>query len=63
MVQTNEYLVAPLAGNPSGWQSKLDQLAQEGWELVNVVSLTSHVSLPGEGPTEAVAFLKRPVAE
>ena len=42
--------------------SEFDQLAQGGWELVEVVSLTSHVSLPGEGPTEAVAFFKRPVA-
>ena len=60
VAQTHEYLVAPLAGKPSAWQDELNQLAQEGWELTDVISLSSHVSLAGEGPAEAVAFLKRP---
>jgi hypothetical protein len=65
MVQTHEYLVAPLvAQKPDKWQEELNRLAQQGWELSDVIALASGMwSLPGtRGPIEAVAFLKRPVA-
>ena len=61
MVPTHEYLVAPLAGRPNAWQEKLNELAREGWELSDVIALTTHMSLPDTGPFEAVAFLKRPI--
>lgn len=62
MVQTHEYLVAPLAGKPNVWQEELNRLASKGWELSDVIALAAHISLPGIGPFEAVAFLKRPTA-
>jgi hypothetical protein len=63
VVQTHEYLVEPLAGKLDSWQEQLDQLAQQGWELTDVVALSSHMFIPGKGPTEAVAFFKRPIAD
>jgi hypothetical protein len=63
MAKIHEYLVAPLAGKPSAWQEQLNELAQEGWELTGVIDLTSHMVIPGKGPAEVVAFLKRPIAE
>ena len=61
MVQTHKYLVTPLAGKPDAWQEELNELAQQGWELTGVIALSSHLAVPGKGPAEAVAFLKRPV--
>jgi hypothetical protein len=64
MVQTHEYLVAPLvAGRPDVWQEELNRLAQEGWELIDCIALTAAMSTPEHrSPFEAVAFLKRPMA-
>lgn len=64
MAQTNEYLVAPLvAGRPDKWQEELNRLAEQGWELTDVIALTAAMSTPEHrAPFEAVAFLKRPVA-
>ena len=63
-VGTHEYLVAPLvAGKPDKWQEELNRLAQQGWELSDVIALAAAMRLPGiRGPIEAVAFLKRSVA-
>jgi hypothetical protein len=63
MVQTHEYLVAPLAGKPHAWQVELNRLASKGWELSDVIALAAAMSVPGEGPFEAVAFLKRAMAQ
>ena len=44
-------------------QEELNRLAQQGWELSDVIALAAAMRLPGiRGPVEAVAFLKRSVA-
>jgi hypothetical protein len=54
-MQRWEYFVAPLLEHNPG--EILNTFGDEGWELVNVVQLTTPA-----GGTSLVAYLKRPVA-
>jgi hypothetical protein len=54
-MQRWEYFVAPLLEHNPG--EILNTFGDEGWELVNVVQLTTPA-----GGTSLVAYLKRPAA-